>query len=55
MPPVGFEPTIPAAIEVARLSGHLSQSTCSEMMHPKTDEHVKPNVELHHLVGNKLK
>jgi hypothetical protein len=22
-----------------------------EMLHPKTDEHVNPSVELHHLVG----
>jgi hypothetical protein len=22
-----------------------------EMLHPKTDEHLKPIVELHHLVG----
>jgi len=36
---------------VARVSDHLSQSTCLEMLHPKTDEHVNPNVELHRLVG----
>jgi len=32
-------------------SGHLSQSTCLEMLHPKTDEHMDPSVEVHHLVG----
>jgi hypothetical protein len=36
---------------VARVSDHLSQSTCLEMLHPKTDEHVNPSVEVHHLVG----
>jgi len=25
--------------------------TCLEMLHPKTDEHVNPSVEVHHLVG----
>ena len=39
------------AIVVARISVHLSQSTCLEMLHPKTDEHVNPSVEVHHLVG----
>jgi len=39
------------AIVVARLSDHLSQSTCMEMLRPKTDEHLKPSVEVHHLVG----
>jgi hypothetical protein len=35
-----------------RVSDHLSQSTCLEMLHPKTDdEHVNPSVEVHHLVG----
>ena len=38
-------------IAVARVSDHLSQSTRSEMLHPKTDDHVNPSVELHHLVG----
>jgi len=36
---------------VARVSDHLSQSTCFEMLHPKTDEHLNPGVEVHHLVG----
>jgi len=27
------------------------QSTCLEILHPKTDEHVNPSVEVHHLVG----
>ena len=27
------------------------QSTCLEMLHPKTDEHVNPSVEVRHLVG----
>jgi len=36
---------------VARVSDHLSQSTCLEMLHPKTDEHVNPSVEAHHRVG----
>ena len=39
------------AIVVARVSDHLSQSTCLEMLHPKPDEHVSPDVEVHHLVG----
>jgi hypothetical protein len=30
---------------------NISQSTCLEMLHPKTDEHVNPSVEVHHLVG----
>jgi hypothetical protein len=34
------------------VSDHLSQTTCLEMMHPKTDEHVNSSVEVHHLVGN---
>jgi len=38
------------AIVVAGLSDHLSQSTCLELLHPKTDEHVNPSVEVHHLV-----
>ena len=38
-------------IVVARVSDHLSQSTCLEMLHPKTDEHANPSVEVHHLVG----
>jgi len=33
------------AIVVAKVSDHLSQSTCLEMLHPKTDEHVNPSVE----------
>jgi len=33
------------------VSDHLSQSTCLEILHPKTDEHVNTSVELHHLVG----
>jgi hypothetical protein len=37
---------------VARVSDHLSQSTCMEMLHPKTDEHMNPpSVEVRHLVG----
>ena len=36
---------------VARVSDHLSQSTCLEMLHPKIDEHVNPSVAVHHLVG----
>jgi len=36
---------------VARVSDHLSQSTFLEMLHPKTYEKLKPNVEVHHLVG----
>ena len=32
-------------------SDHLSQSTRLEMLHPKTDEHVKLSVEVRHLVG----
>jgi len=36
---------------VARVSDHLSQSTHLEMLHPKTDEHVNPSVEVHHTVG----
>ena len=39
------------AIVVARVSDHLSQSTCLEMLHPKPDEHPNPSVEVHHLVG----
>jgi len=27
---------------VARVPDHLSQSTCLEMLHPKTDEHANP-------------
>ena len=38
-------------IVVARVSDHLSQSTCLEMLHPKTDEHLNRSVEVHHLVG----
>ena len=34
------------------MSDHLSQSTCLEMLQPKTDEHVNPSVEVHHLAGN---
>jgi len=33
------------------VSDHLSQSTCLEILHPKTDEHVNPSVEVHHIVG----
>ena len=33
------------------MSDHLSQSTCLEMLYPKTDEHVNPSVEVYHLVG----
>ena len=33
------------------MSDHLSQSTCLEMLHPKTDEHVNPSVEFHHIVA----
>ena len=36
---------------VTKLSDHLSQSTCLEMLNPKTDEHVNLSVEVHHLVG----
>ena len=39
------------AIVVARVTDHLSQSTCLEMLHPKTYEHPNPSVEVHHLVG----
>ena len=39
------------AIVVARVSDHLSHSTCLEMLQPKTDERVNPSVEVHHLVG----
>ena len=38
------------AIVVARVSDHLFQSTCLEMLHPKTDKHLNPSVEVHHLV-----
>jgi len=38
------------AIVVARVSDHLSQSTCLEMLHPKTDEYLNPGVEVHYLV-----
>ena len=31
--------------------GPSLQSTCLEMLHPKTDEHVNPSVEVRHLVG----
>ena len=36
---------------VARVSDHLSQSTCLEMMHSQTYKHVNPSVEVHHVVG----
>ena len=36
---------------MARVSDHLSQSTCLEMLHKKTDEHVNPRAEVHHLFG----
>jgi hypothetical protein len=36
---------------VARLSDHVSHSTCLEMLHPKTDEHVNLSVEVHNLFG----
>jgi len=36
---------------VAKVSDHLSQFTCLEILHPKTDEHVNPGVEVHNLVG----
>jgi len=39
------------AIAVARVSYHLSQSTCVEILHPKVDEHMIPSVEMHHRVG----
>jgi len=39
------------AIVVNRVSDHLSQSTCLEILHPNTDEHVNPSVEMHHLDG----
>jgi len=39
------------AIVVARVSDHLSQSTCLEMLRPKTDENPNPSVQVHHLVG----
>ena len=38
-------------IVVARVSEHLSQSIRLEILHPKTDEHVNPSVEVHHLFG----
>jgi len=39
------------AIVVARVSDHLSQTTCMETLHPKTDENVNSSVEVHDLVG----
>ena len=39
------------AIVVARVSDHLSHSTCLEMLQPKTDERVNPSVEVHRFVG----
>ena len=36
---------------MARVSDHLSQSTCLEMVHPKTGERLNPSVEVHHLFG----
>jgi hypothetical protein len=30
---------------------YLFQPTCLEMSYPKTDGHVNPSVEVHHLVG----
>ena len=33
------------------MSDHLSQSACWEILDLKTDEHPKPSVEVHHLVG----
>ena len=33
-------------IVVARVSDHLSQSTCLEMLHPKTKKHMNPSVEV---------
>jgi len=33
------------------VSDHLSHSTFLEMLHAKTDEHLNPSVEVHHLVG----
>ena len=33
------------------MSDQLSQSTCLEMSHPKTDEQLNLSVELRHLVG----
>jgi hypothetical protein len=39
------------AIVVARVSDHLSQSTHLEMLHPKTDKHLNPSVEVQNLVG----
>jgi hypothetical protein len=38
-------------VVVVRVMDHLSQSICLEMLHPKTDEHVNPSVEVRHLVG----
>jgi len=33
------------------MSDHLSQSSCLEMLLPKTNDHVKPSVEVNPLVG----
>ena len=38
-------------IVMDRVSDRLSQSTCLEILHPKTDEHVNPSVQVRHLVG----
>jgi hypothetical protein len=36
---------------VASVSDHISHYPCLEMLHPTTDEHLTPSVEVHHLVG----
>jgi prevent-host-death family protein len=38
-------------ILASRVSDHLSQSTCLEMLHPETGKHRNPSVEVHHIVG----
>ena len=36
---------------VARVLDHPSQFTCLEILHPKTEGHVNPSVEVRHLVA----
>jgi len=38
-------------IVVAKVSDHLSQSTCLEILHPKSDENLNFSVEVRYLVG----
>ena len=33
------------------MSDNLSQSTCLDMLHPKTDEYLNPSVEVYYLFG----